>query len=202
MAEDERRNGRSADNGPQAGGPAQAYWHTLVRDRLGSIVLIALALTAQLLGPEWVLPWKTGYDWAPWDLKHRSTKAKIEIRQAAARQSWHTCEDFEAKPPKFDIAPRKGYWTRDNEWISKPGRHAHIYIFAWHPETKKSLADHHTPEQWLFYVLPTKCLPPGQRSIALSRIECRCARKVRSDSLTQIVEELHGSLSEGAQTKS
>ena len=91
----------------------------------------AECLVAELLGPEWVLPWTTGYDWAPWDLKHRSTKVKIEIRQSAARQPWDTCEDFEAKPPKFDIAPRKGYWTRDNdEWIPKRGRHAPIYIFA------------------------------------------------------------------------
>ena len=157
-------------------------------------------LVAELLRPDWVLPWKTGYDWAPWDLKHRSTKVKIEVRQAAARQSWHTCEDFEAKPPTFDIAPRKGYWTRDNEWIPKPGRHAHIYIFAWHPETKKSLADQRSPDQWMFYVLPTKCLP-CQRSIALSRIEIRHAQKARSDSLYRAVEEIHRSLSEGAKAK-
>ena len=155
-------------------------------------------VVAELLAPDWVLPWKTGYDWAPWDLEHRSTKVKIEIRQSAARQPWDTCEDFEAKAPRFDIAPRKGYWTQDNEWNPEPGRHAHIYIFAWHPETKKSFADHRSPEQWIFYVLPTKCLPPDQLGIALSRIEDLHATRVRSNSLARVVEELHGSLSEGA----
>ena len=159
-------------------------------------------LVAELLGPEWVLPWKTGYDWAPWDLKHRSTKVKIEIRQSAARQPWHTCEDFEARPPKFDIAPRKGYWTQDNKWIRERGRHAHIYIFAWHAETKKSLTDHRPPEQWNFYVMPTKRLPRCQRSMALSRIESLSAGRVRADALVGAVEELHDSLSKGAQTKS
>ena len=159
-------------------------------------------LVAELLGSEWALPWKTGYDWAPWDLEHRSTEVKIEIRQAAARQSWHTCEDFEARPPKFDIAPRKGYWTRDNEWNPEPGRHAHIYIFAYHQETKKSAADHRSPEQWTFHVIPTKRLPCCQRGIALSRIESLSAGRVRSDALAGVVEELHDSLSKGAQTKS
>ena len=158
-------------------------------------------LVAELLGPEWVLPWTTGYYWAPWDLKHRSTRIKIEVRQAAARQPWHTCEDFEAKPPMFDIAPRKGYWTRDNQWKDKPGRPAEIYIFASHPETKKSLTDHRSPEQWIFYVIPTKCLPPCQRSIALSRIESLRARKVRSEGLAGIVEGLRSSLSEDARRK-
>ena len=154
-------------------------------------------LVAALLGPDWILPWTTGHDWAPWDLKHRSTRVKIEIRQAAARQPWHTCEDFVAKPPRFDIAPRKGYWTRDNEWIDKPGRPANIYIFAWHPETKKELADHRASEQWYFYVLPAEILPATQRSIGLSHIEC-LARKVRRDSRTSAIQRVLSANSKGA----
>ena len=30
------------------------------------------ALVAELLSPDWTLSWKVDYDWAPWDLKHKS----------------------------------------------------------------------------------------------------------------------------------
>ena len=146
-------------------------------------------LVAALLGPKWTLPWTTGYDWAPWDLEHDS-EFKIEVRQSAARQPWHTDEDFEARPPRFDIAPRKGYFTRNNEWVPQPGRPAGIYIFAWHPKTKKELVDHRAPEQWTFYVIATEKLPKCQRGIGLSGIESRGARKVRSDCLATAVEQL------------
>ena len=111
-------------------------------------------LVAMLLGPAWSLTWETGYDWAPWDLEHdRGTK--LEVKQSAARQTWHKEEDFQAKAPSFDIAPRTGYSDRDGNWKNKPGRHASIYVFAWHPETKRGLADQRAPEQWTFYVVQT-----------------------------------------------
>ena len=88
-------------------------------------------LVAELLGPEWTLPWTEGYDWAPWDLKHDSDW-KLEVKQSAARQPWHRGENYSASPPRFDIAPRKGYYSRESEWIEKPGRHAAVYVFAWH----------------------------------------------------------------------
>ena len=154
-------------------------------------------LVAALLGPEWTLPWTEGYDWAPWDLKHVS-KVKIEVKQAAACQTWPKKDECSlAKPPRFDIAPRKGYWALDGEWIPKPGRQAGIYIFAWHPEPCKALADHRAPEQWIFYVIQTKRLPPKQRSIGLAWIEGR-TRKVRSGSLARAVEQLLSANSEVA----
>ena len=152
-------------------------------------------LVDALLGPEWTLPWKRGYDWAPWDLKHDS-KCKIEVRQSAALQTWPRPKHSRPKPPKFDIAHRKGYWTRCGKWIREPGRHADIYIFAWHPEQNEDVADHRAPEQWMFYVVPTKALPEKQR-IGLAEIES-LTRPVRSESLTLTVAQLLSALSSDA----
>ena len=145
-------------------------------------------LIATLLGDSWTLTWTTGYEWAPWDLEH-DNGTRLEVKQAAARQSWHQCEDFKAKPPRFDIAPRSGYWTRDSKWCDKPGRHADIYVFAWHPETSKRLADQRAPEQWTFYVVRAKCLPPTQRSIGLNFLRCRTTQ-VESRTLSPAVDHL------------
>ena len=134
-------------------------------------------LVATLLGPAWTLPWTSAYDWAPWDLEHVSG-ARIEVKQAAARQPWHRGESVPARPPRFDIAPRRGaYWTLDSTWVEQPGRLADIYIFAWHPETRERIVDHREPEQWTFFVLRTETVPAAQRSISLAR--CREARPHR-----------------------
>ena len=49
--------------------------------------------------------------------------------------------------------------------LTKSGRHADIYIFAWHAETKAGRADHRALEQWTFFVMATENLKPAaQRS--------------------------------------
>ena len=114
-------------------------------------------LVAAVLGAEWFLPWtEEGYDWAPWDLEHRPSGTRMEIKQSAALQTWHTHEGARTRSPRFDIAPRAG------------GRPAHIYVFAWHPETDPGLADHRAPEQWLFFPIPVARLPASQKSIGLA----------------------------------
>ena len=45
----------------------------------------------------------------------------LEVKQAAARQSWDG-KSLPLRRNAFDIAPRKGYWTRQNEWVTSPGR--------------------------------------------------------------------------------
>lgn len=125
-------------------------------------------LVAAVLGAEWFLPWTEGYDWAPWDLEHRPSGARMEIKQSAALQTWHTHEGIRTRSPRFDIAPRTGYWTSDSVWIDASGRPAHIYVFAWHPETDPGLADHRAPEQWLFFPIPVARLPASQKSIGLA----------------------------------
>ena len=129
-------------------------------------------LVAEILGPKWTLPWTCGYDWAPWDFEHDS-RCKLEVKQSAARQPWHMGENYSASPPRFDIAPRKGYYSRESVWIEKPSRHAALYVFAWHGETRECRVDHGDPEQWTFFVLPSRCLPAMQKSIGLSVLEAK-----------------------------
>ena len=145
-------------------------------------------LVANLLGGRWTLPWTDGWDWAPWDLRHDSG-TKLEVKQSAARQRWHREEDFVAKPPRFDIAPRKGYWMAKGDWVDVRGRAADIYVFAWHPETSAKLADQRDPGQWMFYVVRTEYLPPEQKSIGLAGIKER-APMVRADALASAIESL------------
>lgn len=145
-------------------------------------------LVASLLGGRWTLPWTEGWDWAPWDLRN-DLGTKLEFKQSAARQRWHKAEDFVAMSPRFDIAPRTGYWMAIDKWVAVPGRAADIYVFAWHPETSEKLADHRDPRQWMFYVVRTHDLPSEQKSIGLAGIKER-APMVRAEALASAVELL------------
>ena len=49
--------------------------------------------------------------------------------------------------------------------------HADLYVFAWHPETAKSKADHRRSGQWRFYVVCEGKLPEGQNTISLNPIK-------------------------------
>ena len=157
------------------------------------------ALVAELLGSEWTLSWNAGYDWAPWDLEHKSG-FHLEVKQSAARQPWDCNECGKARKPVFDIAPRKGYYPRKGSWVTKPGRHADIYVFAWHPETKARRVDHRVPGQWTFFVIATEHLkPPEQRAIGIAyldkRVQCGTARKTMVNSLADAVRAVRSTLS-------
>ena len=145
-------------------------------------------LVAELLDRQWTLPWMNGYDWAPWDLEHDSG-AKLEVKQSAARQPWHVGETSERSAPRFDIAPRTGYWTREGPWIEQPGRSADIYVFAWHGESRESFADHAAPEQWEFFVVRSGSLPAAQRSIGLNSLRA-LVQGIRFGSLARAVTRL------------
>ena len=114
-------------------------------------------------------------DWGGWDIEHESG-LRIEVKQSAAHQTW-TQNLARAKKPaagSFDIAPRTGYWTnRGATWVSAPGRHADIYIFAWHPIADAAAADHRDPAQWQFFVVPTVELPERQKTISRKVVEQR-----------------------------
>ena len=148
-------------------------------------------LVAELLGPEWTLPWTCGYDWAPWDLQHESG-CKLEVKQSAARQPWHKGDDYTASPPRFDIGPRKQYETFEGVRKEGPVRPAHIYVFAWNGETRERRADHRDPEHWTFFVLRAERLPGEQQSIGLSRLGAMVEGvpfDQVADSVTHLMEE-------------
>ena len=123
------------------------------------------------LGNDWRLPWSDGWEWAPWDCVHRSTGTRLEIKQAAADQIWDQESSTVNPNPRFDIAPRKGYWLEDgSEWVDAPGRLADIYVFAWHGRAGHKHTDQRDANQWDFFVLAENLLPDNQKSIGLSKI--------------------------------
>ncbi len=126
-------------------------------------------MIASALGADWRLTWMDGWDWAAWDCEHAPSHARLEIKQAAARQTWDKGPPPPRRTPAFDIAPRSGYWTREGEWIDTPGRHADVYVFAWHGSDDNH-ADHTDPRQWRFFVVAECYLPKGQKSIGLKRL--------------------------------
>ena len=113
--------------------------------------------------------WKLTWDWAPWDCKHKSNKARLEVKQSAVRQPWD-CETLAPRrSPRFDIKPRKYFWTEDGETkpVNPPRRLANIYVFAWHDERRHGCADHRDANQWVFYVVAEQDLPKNKEGIGL-----------------------------------
>lgn len=124
-------------------------------------------LIAQALGEDWSLT----PAWKSWDLEHRRTQMRLEVKQSAALQTWTEPPIPKDRPrrPRFDIAPRSGYYRNGGtDWVETlPRRQAHLYVFAWHPENDAAAADHRCPAQWRFYVVPEHRLRRRQKSIGL-----------------------------------
>ena len=124
---------------------------------------------------------------APGDCEHTQTGTRLEIKQAAARQSWDHESTAVRRRPVFDIAARQGYWPRDGgPWIEAPGRLAHLYVFAWHGGHDEH-ADHRNAEQWQFLVTAESDLPSGQKSIGLAQLE-EIATRCGIAELRQVIE--------------
>ena len=150
-------------------------------------------MVAQALEPEWAL---CADDWGACDLRQvANLKAvkrplRIQVKQSAARQSWHA-DDSPPPPspqpsPRFSIAHKTGHWEGQT-WIAEPSRNADLFIFGWHPLTDAS-ADHRNPDQWLFYVVPEAALPP-QKTISLATL-ARIADPVRYRDLSNHVRQV------------
>jgi hypothetical protein len=136
---------------------ARAFGSRLVQNNLRSLVVEEMVEAA--LAPGWQL---CSGDWQGWDLQH-GDGSRLEVKQSTMLQTWMPSED---PAPRFDIAPRTGYWI-GNTWHALPGRPAHIYLFAYHPITDET-ADHRDCRQWLFYVVRAELLPPDQKTIGLA----------------------------------
>jgi hypothetical protein len=140
-------------------------------------------IVAMALEPVWTL---CSGDWASCDLRHSASGLCIQVKQSAARQSWHKGEGPSPKP-RFSIAEKTGRWEDGDKWIAEPSRNAEIFLFAWHPLTDAS-ADHRDPRQWQFYVAAETALP-RQNSISLAGIS-RIAMPVPFEDLFEAVERV------------
>lgn len=139
-------------------------------------------MVAVALEPEWAL---CAGDWGACDLVQVSGALRIQVKQSAARQSWHG-DDSPPPRPRFSIAHKTGRYE-GKQWIAERGRNAEIFIFGWHDRTDPA-ADHRDPGQWQFFVVPVTELP-AHATVSLATLR-RLADPVSYDDLGRRVEEL------------
>jgi hypothetical protein len=123
--------------------------------------LVAETIVESALEPTWRC---CSGDWLGWDFEHLDG-TRLEVKQSAARQTWTAPK--RPSPATFDIRTRSGFYV-GNEWHPGVGRHAHIYVFAYHPLADTS-ANHLDSAQWVFYIVPATRLPPN-KTIGLTRV--------------------------------
>ena len=133
-----------------------------------------------------------GDDWSAWDFEHEFG-CRLEVKQSAAAQSWLDLKGVPTKSPSFSIEEKAGYWT-GGEYTLSPGRHAQIYIFAWHPIADREIADHRKIEQWTFHLIEAKALPPGQDSIRLSVLVRLGARSASAGNFGDALDQMRQSI--------
>lgn len=125
--------------------------------------------------------WSRTTPWDSWDFVHE-TGFRLEVKQSAAAQGWG---GRTTSPPRYDIRARSGYWDEASRWHSSPGRHADVYVFAWHSEAGES-ADQREPTSWRFHVV-RECDLPDQKTIGLSVVR-RLAQPCTTDQLPAKLE--------------
>src|SRR5437588_4103907 len=116
-----------------------------------------------------------GDNWAGWDFQHDATRTRLEVKQSAAWQTWDPIKVERGRPMKpgpgiFDIAARTGWFDEAGAaWTPEAGRPADVYVFAWNGGIGNE-ADHRSPEQWEFFVVPAIALPDKKASIRIKRV--------------------------------
>ena len=110
--------------------------------------------------------WMRKEPWEAWHFENESG-VRLKLKHSAAVQSWE--KGVAQDSPRFDIAPGKGYWDDEaGRWVESPGRHAEVYVFAWHGSSGET-TDQRDPTSWEFYVVPERDLPE-QKSIGLPAV--------------------------------
>lgn len=143
-------------------------------------------MVARVLGCDWQ---HVGSGWNGWDVEHKPSGARLEVKQSARRQSWTESGKFKANDaPRFDIRHRSGQYAADGKtWIEGDVRPADIYVFAWHSRFDPiESVDHRIPEQWQFFVLAEQKLPKI-KSIGLGSLNHLGCNPILHDQLSSAV---------------
>ena len=151
-------------------------------------------MIAEHLGPNWVLAWEMEFDWASWDLQHTPTGARVEIKSSACRQPWHTATKSKATSPRFSVKWPDKYWD-GVQYVRIPEGEPIIdlFIFAWHGQRVKGIADHRNPDQWEYYVVHTEHLPQRRKSVGLTWLKAN-AKTCTGEQLAATLQKAIGAL--------
>jgi hypothetical protein len=125
--------------------------------------VIVEAMVDLALGDGW--EWVAG-DYGPFDFQHRDG-TRLEVKQASYQQTW----ELTAEPsPRFDVAKRTGCYEH-NEWQKHdpPQRNTDLYVFGYHGEQERSVADHRRADQWVFAVVDATSLG-DEKSLSYARV--------------------------------
>ncbi len=139
--------------------------------------------------------WECMTGWAMWDLEHKSSGSRIEVKQSSTLQTWSSASAVGKSAPRFSVNPTTWFWNNENPTPleTAPQRWADLYIFAYHPEYDEDVADHRLPDQWEFYLLPEQELPPSQKSIGLNPVRIKgqsCSFGALAVEVTRLIAEL------------
>ena len=125
-------------------------------------------MVVDALGAEWR---HVGLGWNIWDLQRGagSDRARIQVKQCAARQLWGKTKCMTFQFPWSDQAP--AYILRDfpNEALEQDGRFCELFVVGVHAVEDEKLCDQTDPAQWQFMVVPSRELKRGQSSMTLSK---------------------------------
>ena len=113
--------------------------------------------------------WQQTSDWADCDMVH-ADGTKLEIKQSAVVQSWSKPGKTLRPNTRYSIEASSGSWREGDQWIEDYSRKAGIYVFAYHPIMEIEVADHTDEAQWEYYVVASRDLPDGQKTIGISGI--------------------------------
>jgi hypothetical protein len=120
------------------------------------------------LGPEWR---HVGLGWNVWDLQRGTGKdrARIQVKQCAARQLWGKTRCMTFQFPWSDRAT--AYIARDfpHEAIEKEGWFCELFVVGVHAVEDEVLCDQTDPSQWEFMVVASRELKHGRSSMTLRK---------------------------------
>jgi hypothetical protein len=139
--------------------------------------------------------WECMPGWSMWDIENNRSGARVEVNQSAKLQTWSSDSQTSGSAPRFGIKPTKWYWDNVSAaWFeTEPRRSADVYVFAYHSEGDRAVADHRHPGQWEFYVVPERLLPSLQKSIGLGPVRGlgqRCSFETLALVVTKVINGL------------
>jgi len=124
------------------------------------------------LGPEWR---HVGLGWNIWDLQRGTGKdrARIQVKQCAARQLWEKRSAWPSSSPGAIRRPPTFRRDFPNEALESAGWFCELFVVGDHAVGDEALCDQTDPSQWEFMIVPSRELERSQSSMTLRKAKKR-----------------------------